>query len=155
MKTLNDINKENLLRKAQKEKIESVKEEVGESYKLNIEIDIDNIHDEKLFNLFYKWLMMYNNKKYELNEKNGFNSVKMARNKNKIFKDFIMMFVNDNNLLCDNIENSFESYMFEDEVIEKKEKVVKVKKEKVVKTNLIEEEPISELMKLKFISKED
>ena len=61
-------------------------------YSLNFETKFDE--KQKFFDTFFKFLSLKNDIKYEKNERNEANSIKMARNKDMLLNEFIELFTN-------------------------------------------------------------
>lgn len=59
-------------------------------YSLNFETKFDE--KQKFFDTFFKFLSLKNDIKYEKNERNETNSIKMARNKDILLNEFIELF---------------------------------------------------------------
>ena len=59
-------------------------------YSLNFETKFDE--KQKFFDTFFKFLNLKNDIKYEKNERNENNSIKMARNKDILLNEFIELF---------------------------------------------------------------
>ena len=59
-------------------------------YSLNFETKFDE--KQKFFDTFFKFLSLKNDIKYEKNERNENNSIKMARNKDILLNEFIELF---------------------------------------------------------------
>lgn len=64
----------------------------NENYKIEFET---NINDSlKFFDTFMQFVSLKNNIKYNKVERNEYNSIKMARNKNELLNEFIELFTN-------------------------------------------------------------
>ena len=64
----------------------------NENYKIEFET---NINDSlKFFDTFMQFVSLKNNIKYNKVERNGYNSIKMARNKDMLLNEFIELFTN-------------------------------------------------------------
>lgn len=64
----------------------------NENYKIEFETNIND--GLKFFDTFMQFVSLKNNIKYNKVERNEYNSIKMARNKNELLNEFIELFTN-------------------------------------------------------------
>lgn len=115
----------------------------NENYKIEFET---NINDSlKFFDTFMQFVSLKNNIKYNKVERNGYNSIKMARNKDMLLNEFIELFTNtkEGKEIINEIKELY------DETFDSKEVKTKDKKPKEVKqeVKIVEEEKPFQLLK--------